>query len=275
MKHQLHVSSMESLARCGIAYERRNIRGERIPPSARMVVGTAVDRSARASVGSRISDHPGVAPLALPLDEAQTIARDALVHEWENGVRLTEDDKDDEITTKDKAIDTSVSLARLHYEQVAPKLRPSHVARKFVLDVPTLSIQLAGEIDIQEGFASIRDTKTSGKSPSKDLAHESLQLSGYALAVRQLDGRAPQKVVLDYLVQTPKRKETKLVQLESVRHDEHLEPVIQRLAVMDKIIGSGLFTPAPIGAWWCARKYCGFWETCPYAARPVSVPCRI
>lgn len=275
MKTQLHPSGMEALAKCGIAYERRYIQGEKTSASARMAIGTAVDRSVRMSVKGRIPEAEhyrqySELPHAVSLEEARDIARDALVSEWEHGVRLTEEDTEEGLTQA-KGIDTSVSLSGFHYVELAPRLKPTHVARKIVLDVEGLSLQVAMELDIQEGSASIRDTKTSGKSPVKTLADESLQLSAYALGVRQVDGAVPEKVVLDYLIQTPKRGDLKLVQLESVRTDAQLQPVLERLAHMDKIIQSGIFTPAPIGAWWCSARYCAYHESCRFAARPVSV----
>ena len=142
--------------------------------------------------------------------------------------------------------------------------------RSWVLDIEGLGIQLAGKTDIQE-FDYIRDTKTSSKSPVRTLADESLQLSVYALAARQIDGVMPENVALDYLVQTPKRGDQKLVTLEAKRSEESLKPVLARLEVMDRIISSGMFTPAPVNAWWCSRGFCDFWSDCRYASHPVSV----
>lgn len=265
MKLQLHATGLESLARCGVAWERRNIRGEKIPAGARAAVGTAVDASVRRNLQNKVAVG---APIEL--DEAKSIARDTLSAEWESGVRLTEEDMEDAVSNRDKAIDMSVNLSAFHHETVAPSIQPTHVARRWVLDVDGADIQIAGEIDIQTATA-IRDTKTSGKSPVKSLADESLQLSVYALAVRQLDGKLPETVHLDYLVQTPKRGDTKFVPLSSVRTIEQLSPVLARIEQMDSIIRSGLFTPAPIGSWWCSARYCGYFDTCKYAARPVSV----
>jgi len=256
---------MEQLAKCGIAFERRSINGERTPPSARMVIGTAVDRAVRRNLQHKI-DTGDLAPV----EEVRDEARDALVNEWASGVKLDAEDQEDGIN-EGRALDMAVNLSSFHHSAAAPNIQPTHVARKWVLDVDGLDIQIAGEIDIQEGSRAIRDTKTSGKSPVKTLADESLQLSTYALAVRQIDGAVPAKVVLDYLVQTPKRGDMKLVQLESVRREEHLQPVLERIAMFDRIIRSGIFTPAPIGSWWCSAKFCAFHETCRYAAKPVTV----
>lgn len=264
--HQLHTTGMESMAMCGVRYERRYIRGERRPPSARALIGTAVDRSVRANLENKMQEGS-----LLPVEQVKETARDALVKEWENGVRLTEEDGEDGIQGRDKALDMSVGLSGFHHGILAPSIDPIYVARKWTLDIDGLGVQLVGEIDIQE-ISTIRDTKTSGKSPVKTLADESLQLSTYAMAVKAIDGKLPEKVVLDYLVQTPKRGDQKLVQLESTRTLDSLQPVLARVEQMDKIIQSGIFTPAPVNAWWCSHKFCEFHDVCKYAARPVSVP---
>jgi hypothetical protein len=270
-KFQLHTTAMESLAMCGIRFEKSAILGERRPPSARMLIGAAVDRSVRANLESKMQSGS-----LLALEQAEETARDTLISEWANGVRLNEEDGEDGIQGRDKALDMSVGLSGLHHSELAPRLNPTHVARRWALDISGLSVQLVGEIDIQEADA-IRDTKTSGKSPVRTMADDSLQLSVYALADRQLSAASggpetlPKKVVLDYLIQTPKRGDQKLVQLESVRTLDSLQPVLARVEQMDRIIQSGMFTPAPVGSWYCSAKWCAWHDTCKYAARPVSV----
>jgi hypothetical protein len=265
---------MESLARCGIAFERRTILRQKTPPNARMVIGTAVDRSVRKNLQHKIDTGGEL----ITVEQARDEARDALVEQWNLGIQASEEDREDGASEKDKALDMSVNLAGLHHVALAPSLAPTHVARKWALDVAGLGIQVVGEIDIQEGRSSIRDTKTSGKSPVKTLADTSLQLSTYALAVRQIDGAIPGRVVLDYLVQTPKRGDTKLIHLTSERSDADLQPVLERIALMDRIIESGNFTPAPIDSWQCAARWCpyhpgagGEFSNCKYAAHPVTV----
>ncbi len=137
-------------------------------------------------------------------------------------------------------------------------------------------IQIAGEIDIQEivdGRTALRDSKTASKSPVKTLAADSLQLSAYALAVRQLDGedKLPMKVSLDYIVQTPAKKLNRYVQLSSARDVASLAPVLARVEVMAGIIKSGNFTPAPVDSWYCSARWCDYHSVCKYAAHPVTV----
>lgn len=262
-KFQLHASGLNMLSKCGAQFERRYILGEKLPPSVSILIGTATDRSVTADLESKIRDGA-----LLPDDAVKDIARDALVAEWERGVAVSPDDAEDGIGSQGGAIDASVKLATLHHAQAAPRIEPTHVQRPWTLDVDGLNVQLAGTIDIQEGLRCIRDTKTSGKSPAKDVADTSLQLTTYALAVRQHDGRCPDRVALDYLVRT---KTPKLVQIESQRSDKDFPHLLERVYQASRMIEAGLFMPAPIESWWCHPKWCGYYATCKYAARPVTV----
>jgi len=264
---QLHVSGLNQLAKCGIAFEKRYLLNERTPPRVAMVVGTAVDRSVTENLAQKIESGD-----LLPEEQVQDTARDALVHEWERGVEATEEDADDGTGhSREAAIDLSVDLATLHYRQAAPRIQPTHVQRSWTLDIEGLPLQLAGTIDIQEGALAIRDTKTSARSPQSGIVDTSLQLTTYAMAVSAHDGTIPRKVALDYLVRTPRTQQSKLIQLESTRTQADFLPLLERIAQAERMLASGIFHPAPPDAWWCSKKFCPYWQACPYALRPVSV----
>lgn len=267
-KRQLHVSGINLLSRCGIAFENRYLKEIKTPRSVSLAVGTAVDRS----VTCDLTEKKDKGSLLCDSDVLD-IARDAAVAEMDLGDVAVDgqDEEDGWRASKGDVVDAAVDMAGFHHREAAPDINPTHVQRAWVLDIAGMEMQLAGTIDVQEGFSSIRDTKTSGKSPAKDTADKSLQLTTYSLAVRQLDGRIPDKVVLDYVIRTPKRKDVKLVQLESKRIDADLSHLIARVQAAEAVIKSGVFSPAPPDAWWCSQKMCGYWNICPYAARPVSV----
>lgn len=267
-RFQLHVSGLNLLAKCGIAFEKRYIQGIPEPRSVSLVVGSAVDRSVSLDLTNKKD-----AGALLPEDAVRDIARDAMNEEWGRGdVVVSEEDVDDGWKgSQGDAVDAAVDMAAFHHEYAAPLITPSHVQRAWVLDIDGIDVQLAGTIDVQESLTRIRDTKTSAKSPGKDTADKSLQLTTYALAVRTLDGKIPDSVQLDYVVRTPKRQDLKLVQLQSKRTDADLPHLVRRIQAAADVMKSGVFTPAPVDAWWCTKKFCGYWQTCPYAAHPVSI----
>jgi hypothetical protein len=257
---------MAQISKCGEAFRRRYIEGEKGSPSVRMVIGTAVDRAVAANLRNKLELGQLMDP-----ENVKSIARDTLVNEWSKGVEVSEEDAEEGLTaSKDSAIDTSVAMAEFHHYQVAPAMEPVYVARRWVIDIQGLSVQLAGEIDLQTPTA-IRDLKSSAKSPVKTLADTSQQLTTYALAAKVLDGKLPEAVALDYVVRTPKKRELKYVELVSARTDADLKPLLERVSNAARLIEAGVFAPADPSFWACSKKYCSFWPTCRYASRPVSI----
>lgn len=151
-----------------------------------------------------------------------------------------------------------------------------------------LGMDVAGEQDIREerikdgdewGDLIIRDTKTSGKSPTKSLmdgsgspgiADDSDQLTTYALASLVLDKKLPDLMVLDYLIYTPKRHDTKYVPTKTVRDMNDINTFLNRFANAVHAYRTGIFVPAKADYWGCSETYCGYWSMCPYAKRPHS-----
>lgn len=264
-KFQLHVSGLSMLSKCGEQFRRRYVEGERIPPGVAVLIGSATDKAVTANLQNKM-DHGEL----LPEEAVKAAARDCFVAAWDQGVTL--DDDWGELgykKAKAEGIDKSVTLAGLHWSEAAPFIKPTHVQREWVLDVDGLDeLQLAGTIDIQEGLDAIRDTKTKKKAPFADEAHQSIQLTSYALAVSAHDGAPPKRVVLDFLVHT---KKPQLVQLESKRTVSDFPHFLDRIAAAANVMKSGAFMPAPLDSWWCNPKYCGYHPTCRYARKPVSV----
>lgn len=265
-KFQLHVSGLEMLSKCGIQFERRYLNGEKIPPGVSLIQGIAVHRAVALDLKAKIE----VGSL-LPDAALQETIRDSVSAEWDKGITLDDEErKEGEAIVHGRAIDTAVSLGAKHHAELAPKLQPipGGIERPWVLDVQGENFQLAGTIDIQE-TNMIRDTKTSKKSPAASVVDESLQLTGYSLAVKVLDGEAPEKVGLDYLVSL--KRGPKIVNVESTRTDEDRQMFLERVSQAKRVIDSGLFMPASTGSWFCAKKWCGYWETCRFAARPKAI----
>jgi hypothetical protein len=264
---QLHVSGLATLSKCGEQFRRRYIEGERTPPSVSMATGTALDRAVSANLSRKLESG-----VLMAAEEVQDFAREAAIGVYSEGVRATEEDTEAGLeASKGAMVDNSVAAAFKHHEELAPTLEPTHIQRPWVLDIIGLDIQVAGTIDIQEALKTLRDTKFSGKSPVKTMADQSLQLTCYSMAVNAHDGAIPERVLLDYIVRTPKKHETKLVTLSSTRTTTDFNPLLERIAHAEKIIRAGLFTPAPADSWVCSKKYCPYWESCRFAVRPVAV----
>lgn len=253
------------LSKCGEQYYRRYVKGEKVPPRVAMAIGSAGHKSIESNLKAVINSGE-----MLPVEQVQDVARDELEGIWKSGVALTKEEMAVGMKAiKGGAIDTAVALSALHRTDLAPKLKPTHVERKFVIKLDGFPLDLAGQIDIQESTARIRDTKTAAKSPSQAEADDSLQLTMYGLATKVIDGESPSEFFLDALVKT---KEPKVVSVPTKRTNENYEMLLRRVERAALILEKGAFTPARTTDWWCSEKWCGYWDSCPFAQkRPISV----
>lgn len=263
-KPTLSDTALRMLYRCGMQYFWRYIEGKRIPPAIQLIVGIATNKS----VTLNLTEKKNTGKLK-ELDSVKDVARDTINGTWQQGVRLVGDElKTTQKMLKGEAVDKAVTLSTLHHVEVAPTIKPTNLERYFKIELVGYPMDLAGRIDIEEKNHA-RDTKTSAKSPPKDEAHESDQLTIYALGKYILEKKIPEKLFLDYLIatQTPKT-----VTLETRRTKEDFDQMYLLFEKAMEIIGKGAFMPNR-GGWWCSDKWCGYWaSTCPYGRRAaVSV----
>lgn len=164
-----------------------------------------------------------------------------------------------------------------------------HSEAKALNAAASVGLDCAGEQDIVEQWDPddgvehhlvIRDTKTSGKSPTKSLmdgnknpgiADDSDQLTTYAMASLVLDGKLPDLMALDYLIYTPARHDTKYVVTKTTRSLDDVNVFLNRFANAVHAYKRGIFVPAKADWWGCSQKYCGYWDMCPYAKKPKLI----
>ena len=257
-KKRLSISQIDMLNRCGEQYRRRYIHGERIPPGISLLVGRATDDSVSRNLQNKIDTGE-----LLEQEEVETIAAEAMATSFVTQEVLF---SDEEIQAgikkvKGQAVDKAVRLSGLHHRSCAPNIEPTHVQRKWVIELENYPMNLTGVIDVQEGLKSVRDTKTSGKSPNADAANDSDQLTMYAMAGKVLDGTIPESLILDYLVDT---KKPKVVTLVTERTAEDFTPMLARIENAMAAIDRGVFIPCPQTFWLCNPKFCGYANTCAY-----------
>ncbi len=253
-KPQLHTTSINM--QCGEAFRRRYIENEIIPPGVAALVGTATDKAVTRNLQNKLDTKS-----LLSLEEVSDTARDGLNQAWEQGVKLDPEEMVAGIKkVKGDATDKAVRLSCLHAKVKAPSINPTRLQRKWLLEMPGYPMDLVGAIDIQEAN-TIRDTKTTGKTPSDDIADKSLQLTAYSLAVTKIDGIAPEKVMLDYLIdnKTPVAKT-----FESVRGPEDYQKFLNRVEAIIIAIEKGIFLPVSPDHWICNSKWCGYASSCKF-----------
>ncbi len=259
-KPHLSISQLNMLSKCGEQYRQRYVLGRKIPPGVALIVGGAVDRTVSTNLTGKMK---GLG--LMTLDAVADAARDALNCAWEGGVVLTADEAALGVkAAKGQAVDKSVRLAKLHAREMAPAIEPTHIQRKIEVELPGYPYDLLGYIDIQEGSKSIRDTKTTGKTPAADIADKDDQLTTYAMMAKVTDGVIPEQLCLDYLIDT---KIPQAKTFSTQREEDDFKPLLNRVEAASKAIQAGVFIPAKETDWVCNPRWCGYWNQCPYVKK--------
>lgn len=264
-KPQLHPSAINMGLRCGVQYEYRYVKGEKIPPPFAIHRGLAVHKTVKRDLDAKMTSGELLSNQQVA-DLAHSHFRRSVSDE---GVWMNDDEKGrGEAIVRGEAADQTIRLSLLHHKEFAPTLKPTHIERPFVLDVRGYDFQVAGQID-QEYVDSIHDVKTKKASPTKDEAQQSIQLPLYGLGFWAANKRVPAGARLDCLVDTKTPKTaTASVAWKSLADFQPVLNVVQRFW---EGVTRGVFYPAARvkGAWWCDRRRCGYWSKCPFVNNPV------
>lgn len=269
-KAALHYSILSGLSKCSLQVKFRYVDGLKIPPGKALHIGTAVHKSVQVDLTAKMQSGS-----LLELGAVEQAAAEALDANWAGeGVLLDEEDRTrGESIVRAESKDEAVALARLHHDELAPRISPISVEQRLRLELNGFPFDLEGTTDIQElrtsGLRRIADTKTAKKSPSGHEAESSVQLDTYTMMANLAQPELPrvEKVGLHYLVKT---KAPKAVVLEADAATD-FEPIVKRIEAAAKVFETGAFYPAdPTGpsSWVCSAAHCGFWkDVCPFGRR--------
>jgi hypothetical protein len=112
----------------------------------------------------------------------------------------------------------------------------------------------------------LRDLKTKAKTPKENDADNSIQLTMYSMAVKVLDGVAPESIHLDTLVDL--KTGPKLDVQTTTRGPDDWKALMHLVVEVNTAIEKGVFLPTTPDNWVCSEKFCGYWkDVCPYGRR--------
>jgi putative RecB family exonuclease len=182
----LSVSQINKYMNCPKQYEFSYIQGIPESKSSALVVGSSFHKVIEESNRRKLETGE-----LLPEEEMQ-----AIYDEYWHKKNIDIDWKEEE--DQEAEYQRGLLMAQAYMNDIGKQLEPIGYEARF--DVEVEGIPLIGYIDLIEKDGSIRDLKTSRKSPAKDMADKSLQLTGYALAYRELTGEEERVCSLDYVV---------------------------------------------------------------------------
>jgi hypothetical protein len=242
--------------RCGEQWRRRYVLGEKIPPGVALVKGGAVHKAAEVNYAQKVESHADL-PASDLVAAAAAHVGDVIQNE---GLMLAPDETARGVAkVKGEIVDRAVVLTKLFAERVAPSVQPALVEQFVTIELPNHTHDLLGRLDVTDTGDRIRDLKTAGRRKTQDDVDRSDQLTYYDAAFRKLTGRAPAGVTMDVLLDL---KKPDVQTLHSSRDDKDRQVFLNRLNAMLAGVKAGSFPPAPLGAWCCSPKWCGYWFTC-------------
>lgn len=246
---EYHQSAIQLFQKCGLAYEFRYVMGIKTPPKAALTVGSSVDDGVTRNLVQKIQSGQD-------LSESEVLD----VYSTSFDIRAKETEWDDDDSGKQK--DMGAQLVKAHHAKVAPNIDPLTVQEKFVIETDA-GYSLGGTIDLTEKSGVIADTKTSKLKYADDSISRSLQPAMYDFAYEALHGQKAKSFRYDVLVKPTKTKPPEVQQIEAQVTFADREWLFDTINNVHKAIQAGVAIPAPEGAWWCSRDWCGFASMCP------------
>lgn len=255
-KH-LSATQLDMYCRCPESYRRRYIEGEVIPPGIALAKGKGLHAGAETNMRQKIASFED-----LPASDIVDASVAAFEAEIAGGIAL--DSAEASIGASivvAAAKDAVAEMAQVHADEQAPEYQPILVEETVRFELPGPR-DLLGIIDLATDDGKVVDFKTARRKKKQGDADDSVQLSIYAAAYERKTGTPPDRVRLDVLVQGSKGITRQV--LDSSRGAADMDALANRINVISSAIESGIFPPAPPGAWNCSRRWCGFFDSCIY-----------
>ncbi len=173
---------------CGIKYHRKYIEGIPLLSSPVLVGGKAVHKGIEINYLQKISSK-----VDLPVSDLKDCVADEIEKGFQEELFFSEDEKTlGRGKLRGHWKDLAVSGVEVYHKDICPGVQPVGVEQEFKLRWGNHILH--GFMDVVDEKALVRDTKTTRKSPAENIAHNSQQLTLYAIAYKTLYGRLPEKL---------------------------------------------------------------------------------
>jgi putative RecB family exonuclease len=244
-RRKYHQSEIQTFLKCPKQWEFRYVQGIKTPPKAALTVGSSVDAAVTYNLLEKLKTG---------VDLSTESVLDTYSTDFDTKAKETEWGEDD----AGKQKDLGAALVKLHHLEAAPTINPATVQESFVIETDA-GYDLGGTIDLTEKSGVIADTKTAKASYSEDSISRALQPALYDFAYEALHKKPAEGFRFDVLVKT---KVPKLQRIQAKVTPRDREWLFDTINNVHKAIGAGIATPAPDGAWWCSKDWCGYWSIC-------------
>ena len=242
-RQHVSVSQINTYTRCPAEYYFRYIEGVTAPLKPAMYKGSITHSGIEFNYRQKIDSRQD-----LPIEQVKEYTS-AQFDERAEEVEWDED--------KGKAKDETLSLLELYHKEIAPSIQPVAVEERAEIAFVGKDYTLLGYIDVVDENGFIRDTKTTGRTPSEDVIDNNLQLAAYSLMYRTLKDKPETGVALDYLVSL---KKPKVVQFQTTVEDNLRNRFLKIMDAVVTNIENGNFYPNHQSVF-CGKK-CPYYQQC-------------
>jgi CRISPR/Cas system-associated exonuclease Cas4 (RecB family) len=247
-RRKYHQSEIKTFLKCGKQWEFRYLLGIKTPPNAARTIGSAVDKAVTHNLVQKVKTGQDVSMEEVLDTYATDFTTRAQETEW------GEDRPDDQK-------DIGAQLVKLHHENVAPKIEPATVQEEFIIETDA-GYDLGGTLDLTEKSGIIADTKTSSRAYAENAVADDIQPAMYDFAYEALHKKPAEGFRFDVLIKPTKKNPPRLQQVQGKVTHENRQWLFEAITQMDRAIQAGVTLPAPEGAWWCSKDWCGYWDRC-------------
>lgn len=247
----LSYSSVRLLRECPERWRRRYLLREYEPPSGAMIAGSAAGAAEAHNFQQKIAT-------GVDLPEADVL--DLYAAEWHATVGEQEVNWRGE---KPDVLRDSGSLALASYHRtIAPAVEPTAVERQFTVRFGGCDWDFTGYLDLEESDGTVGDLKVKARRMSQADADADWQPAAYLLA-RRAEQQPASAFRFHVMVRCAKPSADVI---ETSRSDGQLDAFVQRVmsaaAEIQWRCEHDVWDGAPAGAWWCAERWCGYWDRC-------------
>lgn len=266
-KPHISPSQISSYLRCGEAYRRRYVKGDKLPPAIAAVKGVSVHKSAEHDFRQKIQTRQDLKKEEI-LEVASATFDEKIKHE---GVMLQpEEEARGKTIVMGEAKDSTVRMAELFIvggkttPAIAPKYQPVEVELKQKIVLENSSHDLLGIVDMIDENKKIVDLKTTSRTMNQDTVDRMDQLTFYSMLYRAKNGSDPAGIVIENTVDL---KVPKVETIETFRSMDDYAPFINRINAVVDAINKGIFTPTDPTNYQCSVRWCGYFNSCAYTKK--------
>ena len=239
MIEYLSQTMLNQWARCPEQFRRRWIEGEIVPPGIAARVGTGLHKGAEVNHRAKI-----VTGKDEPLSVVQDAARDGYIKGIQQGVFLSEEEVPSAKKLLSDGVDSTVRLAKLYRQSLAPKVHPVLVEKTVYLVEPSLPVPFRGIIDVVADGGWLLDIKSAHKKWPESRTENDIQATLYGELVRSETGQYPRRISFEIFT----KLESEHQSIETTRTPEDYRQLVSRAQLMLASIEAGIFPPATSGA---------------------------